>query len=127
MNFESGLTDAASAATREWAPVAAPAELAERSRDRELADQRSSAGQSLPPARVPAIPPRLPRPQFRLQIRGAMSSRELPVPAARTRPPPLARTSRATGRARNPRRCSRPGGSEDGGGRDWRGQDSRLG
>src|SRR5271157_2086929 len=109
MNFESGLTDAESAATRELAPVAAPAGLAGRSRDRELADQRSSAEQSLPPARVPAIPPRWPRPQFLLQIPGAPSSRELRVPAARTRPPPLARISRAMARAANRCRCARPG------------------
>src|ERR1039458_9859886 len=99
MNFESGRGDAAFAATRALAPFAPPAESAARSRDRELAEDRSPVEASTPPARAPAIPPRWPRPQFRLRIQTARSPGEPPVPAAQSRPPPLARTGRATGPA----------------------------
>src|ERR1035437_2722457 len=99
MNCESGRGAAGILAPRELARVAPPAESAARSRDRELAEDRLSVEASTPPARAPAIPPRWPRPQFRLRIQTARSPGEPPVPAARSRPPPLARTGRATGLA----------------------------
>src|ERR1019366_8423734 len=99
MNCESGRGAARFAATRALAQFAPPAESAARSRDRELAEDRLSVEASTPPARAPAIPPRWPRPQFRLRIQTARAPGDPPVPAARSRPPPLARTGRATGLA----------------------------
>src|ERR1019366_4290315 len=109
MNCESGRGAAGILAPRELARVAPPAESAARSRDRELAEDRLSVEASTPPARAPAIPPRWPRPQFRLRIQTARSPGGLPVPAARSYPPLPVRVSRATGHGANHLHRSPPG------------------